>query len=504
MDTVVALDDLLLWIRCRRQYLHFDPRTAGNDDLWHYNRREAARVRAVGTLPYAGARRIEANAADAVEQTRLALAQRSPLVDAVFEREGLRVVVDLLRPARKENGWYVELFRPAVGVREPYVDEAAAILWATEGAGVEVVDAHLLYLNKEYRRDGALDQAQMFRQSTLTSRARKRIDAVRGELQAFAAARAGSLQLSDDYRCSQRCALCVPHPVAADRNSVLTLHKGAQLGRELVAQGFVDIRTLPDEVKLSKKQRIQQQALRAETVQVDCAKLTAFWAALESPLYFLDFEACAVAVPPYDGLIPFEHCPVLASLHRADGTDGGLENLTHSEFVSAPGRDERASMFEWLRAELGDAGSIVVYGRNFESAMIRQLGRAARAERDAEQLDKRLIDLLDAFSDFAVYHPDQRGKVSLKRVLPALTGSGYEDSEVRDGMQANLSYTRLSDAVWVQQGDAGARAALAAVESAPAADSARAIADYCALDTEGMVRVLRCLYRHLSDCRAGC
>lgn len=43
-------------------------------------------------------------------------------------------------------------------------------------------------------------------------------------------------------------------------------------------------------------------------------------------------------------------------------------------------------------------------------------------------------------SDFHYYHPMQKGSTSLKRVLPAITGSGYEDLDINDGQTASLAF----------------------------------------------------------------
>jgi hypothetical protein len=302
------------------------------------------------------------------------------------------------------------------------------------------------------------------------------------------------------YECEQRCELCVPRPRAGlTRFHPQTLHKGGARGRELIAAGIEDLRDeAMDSVRLTPRQRIQVQTVRSDTVHVDEERLAAFLGALRYPLCYLDFEAFAPALPPFTGLSPYGHTPVIASVHlqHAPGTD-----LEAHSFVAAPGRDQRREMYRWLGDTVGGQGSIIVFSKNFEAAMIRQLARAAEDESGADTLVQRIVDLLDPFAEFWVYHPEQRGKVSLKRLLPVFTHhAGYRESPVRDGMHANLGYMRLHDRAVAQSttGHPPRRAAAAAAEgvntvldtawSVPSAylPTREEILRYCAVDTVAM------------------
>jgi hypothetical protein len=104
-----------------------------------------------------------------------------------------------------------------------------------------------------------------------------------------------------------------------------------------------------------------------------------------------------------------------------------------------------------------------------------------------------------------VYHQAQRGKVSLKRVLPAFTEAHYEDSPLRDGMHANLAYTRAADRAVIRgidgktTVDARAAAQAEAVNRTindhgprhSAADvDVEQIVSYCSVDTIAMVHLV--------------
>ena len=84
------------------------------------------------------------------------------------------------------------------------------------------------------------------------------------------------------------------------------------------------------------------------------------------------------------------------------------------------------------------------------------------------------------FRNFHYYHPAQKGSASLKAVLPAMTGCGYEDLEISDGQMAGVNFMAAT------YGDM------------PETERARIIENlgkYCGRDTEGMVWIVERLRR---------
>ena len=86
-----------------------------------------------------------------------------------------------------------------------------------------------------------------------------------------------------------------------------------------------------------------------------------------------------------------------------------------------------------------------------------------------------MVDLLAPFRNFDYYHPAQKGSASLKSVLPAITGRGYEDLDINDGQLASISF--LS----------------ATFGEMPEGEGEKVIRDleeYCGRDTEGMIWIV--------------
>ena len=89
----------------------------------------------------------------------------------------------------------------------------------------------------------------------------------------------------------------------------------------------------------------------------------------------------------------------------------------------------------------------------------------------------RMDDLLVPFRDFSYYHPDQHGSCSLKFVLPCLVnGKGYDDMEIGEGGTASARYYKTHFKECSKEEKEKTR---------------KDLLEYCKLDTEGMVEILR-------------
>lgn len=397
---------------------------------------------------------------------------RAHIVHPAFATQEWFCRPELILHSPKEQGWRVYLVRPATGVRGAYMDEAAMVRLILEASGLPVVAVKLLFLDKEYRRSGELDPEALIRESDLTRRTEKRRKEARRLLDGAMLLAEGSKTVPADYRCETPgpCALCRREIASLPKHNILTLARGGREARQLYLQGIESILDIPEGVQLSWRQSIQLKSVRSNKLQVNRDRLAEFLERLDHPRVYLDFEAFNTAIPPVDGVGPWEHVPYLFSLHRQDEPGGTVCNHT---FMMKPGVDDRGRMFHRLEALMGEAGSIIVFSAAFEAAMIRQLARVAGNPDRGEELIGRIEDLLEPFNDFVIYHPDQLGKVSMKRIVPIFTEESYEDLEVQDGLEANLAYGEL-----FFSGGSGDAQVLSRLE------------EYCIQDTSGMVRLV--------------
>jgi len=187
------------------------------------------------------------------------------------------------------------------------------------------------------------------------------------------------------------------------------------------------------------------------------------------PVYHLDFETLAPAIPRFAGTRPYDSIPFQFSAHveQADGT------VSHTEYLHGDSSDPREPLALALLDALGETGSICVY-TGFEARVIRDLAAALpELAPRLEALPERIWDLHPVIRN-NYYHPGFRGSFSIKQVLPALIPQmSYDKLEIGDGALASISYEQA-----LQSGDPAEKQRIF-----------RALREYCGQDTLALVRL---------------
>jgi hypothetical protein len=148
----------------------------------------------------------------------------------------------------------------------------------------------------------------------------------------------------------------------------------------------------------------------------------------------------------------------------------------HHAFLAKGAGDPRPEFLAALKAAIGSEGTILVYYEAFEKARLRELAAAfPEYKKWVSEILPRIEDLLVPFRDFNYYHPSQLGSASLKKVMPALTGVGYDALEIGHGQIASLRYMQMAF------GDATAE---------EKRKIRRDLLKYCQQDTGGMVKIV--------------
>jgi len=256
-------------------------------------------------------------------------------------------------------------------------------------------------------------------------------------------------------------------------HNIFTLYWGGKKSGDLYGSGVVTINEIPDNFKLNGKQQIQRLCVANNEPHTDTDAIRQFLSSLQYPLYYLDFETIGPAVPMFDGTGPYQDTPFQFSLHviRDEGQDP-----EHHSFLAGGTGDPRPAFLEALSKVLGNTGSIIVYHQGFEEGILRNLARAFPGyEGWINEVCERMVDLLAPFSSFHYYHPLQKGSASLKRVLPAITGCGYEDLDITEGQAASIAYQAVTYGNVSEEVRGKVRADLE---------------KYCGRDTEGMIWIV--------------
>ncbi|MBL7995767.1 DUF2779 domain-containing protein, partial [bacterium] len=169
-----------------------------------------------------------------------------------------------------------------------------------------------------------------------------------------------------------------------------------------------------------------------------------------------------------------QQIPFQFSLHVQKSAGGNTE---HYSYLADGKADPRQELLRLLKKHLGAKGSIVAYNASFEKD---KLNRACEAYPEFanwnEDIQKRIVDLLDPFRAFHYYHYDQKGSASIKSVLPVLTGTGYEGMAISEGDMASREFLRVTFGENVAEDERKA--------------VRKNLEDYCSLDTMAMVEIV--------------
>jgi hypothetical protein len=178
-------------------------------------------------------------------------------------------------------------------------------------------------------------------------------------------------------------------------------------------------------------------------------------------------------IPPFEGTKPYQQIPFQYSLHYLEDEKAKID---HREFLALPSSDPRMSMAHKLFDEMPEDACILVYGRSFETGILRNMERwLPQLGKRIEVVIQNIVDLAVPFRRRDVYYWEMRGSTSIKAVLPALVpGLSYQGLEIKDGGSAMEAYYKMC----------------LLEDSAEIERIRKSLLDYCRLDTLAMVKIL--------------
>jgi hypothetical protein len=449
-------------------------------------RREAAEadVRALvhGISP--GLARVEQSDPEsaAIETVMLVDAGATVIASAtVVTARGIVGVADLLR--RTERGWELVMIHASSSVKSEHAIEAAFVGRAFAEAGFDIAGVRLIHLCKSYRRGPDLDLDLLLedvdlgpRVARVTAQVARQVDAALAIL--GDAGRPGICRCDLGTR-NMRCpTFPLFHPTIQGGNTIYDL--GGISSRKLedvLARGILHLADWPPDIEIDLRQRQQIEVVRSGQERIDPQAVERFINRLHYPLHFLDYETFQLAVPAFEGCLPWSQVPFQYSVHilQADGA------LDHREFLSTTPRHlPVADLVAQLRQDIGAEGSVVVWNQGFEESRNRDMAEILPdAAPFLQDVSARMVDLMDIVRDGAWVHPAFNGSSSIKKVLPvAAPALSYDQLEIGEGMLAAEQWVQavMRDPVVMDDDE---RSAVFA-----------ALREYCQRDTLAMVLVL--------------
>lgn len=417
---------------------------------------------------------------EALHETTRALEDETcpALFEAAFVHQGVLVRADIIERL-PDGAWRLIEVKSGTRAKDVFVRDLAIQFWVLVGAGLDVRDAGVLTLNRNYVYDGEhLDLQGLFRYHPLMPEVEGLQDGLLNQVASMLTtleADAPNIPPGDHCFVPYRC----PYHDHCTRGLVTPQHPIGEIYRlspgmleQLQLSNIVGVSDIPDSFPLNNLQSVVRESVKENRhilhgdVQGPLARLT-------PPIHHLDFETFAPALPRFAGTRPFEAIPFLFSVHREN--EGNAP--THVDYLHEGMDDPRPRLVEELISALGQKGSICTYS-GYERTVIDALARALPEQADAlRAIRSRLFDLLNLLRS-TYYHPDFHGSFSIKRVLPVLCPDlSYKDLGIEDGQSAAHEYMRA-----LEENDLQVRQRIF-----------KDLRAYCELDTLAMVRLKEAL-----------
>jgi len=396
------------------------------------------------------------------------------IYEAAFEYDGLLCFADIL--VKKGNEWIIYEVKSSTSVKDYHINDAAFQYYVISN-NIQVKDAFIVCLNNQYVRNGNIDIKQLFIMESVLERSLNLQDKIKTNVLEYK--KLTIAKAIPDIKLGKHC----DDPFACDfkgycwkdvpEYSVFNIQNMRGKDYELYNLGIVELKDIPKDFKLNDKQLIEVNSYLNNTEHIDKDAIKDFLTNISYPLYFLDFETFQLTIPEFDNSKSYQQIPFQFSLYYKESK---YSEAVPYAFLADPAGDPRKAFIESLIAQTLKSGSIVVYNAGFEKSRINELARDfTEYAEHLNNINDRIIDLMEPFRLKAIYKPAMRGSYSMKFVLPAINPEySYKNLNVKEGGQASIEFLRLRSITDKQE-----------IEQVR-----KNLIDYCNLDTYGMIVIL--------------
>jgi hypothetical protein len=417
--------------------------------------------------------------------TKKHIADKTPtLFQPVVVKDSFLAALDILK--LEPDGYHIIEIKASNEIKEKlHLYDLAFQYVLLKKAGIDVKRMHILHLNSDYVRQGALDIAKLFKIDDVTEAILDLASKVKEEMDHALEYLSRKEEPSGPCSCvyKGRSGHCTTFSYSNPFVPEYSIHDIARIGVskakliELADRSIFKIEDIPEDIELSEIQQNQVNTHITGRTIIKQDKIDEQLESLAYPLYFIDYETFPAAIPRFDGFSPYQQIPFQYSLHIARALDTEPEHL---EFLYTGIDDPSLSFGESLKKNIGPIGTIIVWNKKFEMKINTELARRRpKFHVFIKDLNSRIYDLMDIFSKQYYVHKDFQGSTSIKAVLPVLVPElTYKKLEIREGGTATQKWNEMTTGN------------LSSIEKEKIAADLK---EYCKLDTFAMYAI----WKHL-------
>jgi hypothetical protein len=383
----------------------------------------------------------------------------------------------------KAKAWDVYEIKSAVSVKDINIIDLAFQKICYESAGLPINKLHLIFVNRDFVRDGEIDPKELLKIEDLTDQVKELISQVKLDIKS--AHKILDLKEEPQIRILKQCS----KPYACDfsdycqrdwpEDNIYSIAGGLSEKKlnKLLDIGILDIKDIPDDFLTNHKSIKHHQAVKHNKVYIEPENIKTELSQLEYPLYFFDYETYSSAIPIFDGYRPYQQIPFQYSLHVLDKPNGKLE---HYAYLAKDWSDPVPELAKTLKKQVGKKGNFIAWNASFEKGRNKEIAKHYPLFADFfEDINSRMYDPIMIFRNGYYVHKDFHGSASLKSVLPVLVPKlSYKELNIQEGGNASESWRKMIDPKTSDK------------EKKQIYDD---LLKYCELDTLAMVEILKVL-----------
>ena len=432
---------------------------------------------------------------EAFKETTNLMSLKTPYIfQATFIVDGFIARNDVLAYNSSTDSWDIYEIKGTNSLKDSeskernHIDDLAFQTAVLKRANIKVGSSFLVHLNKEYVRAGELDIKSLFTIEDITETISEKLESVNQQMEAAKEYlnRTEEPGIGCDCHFKGRSNHCATFEHSHPDIPPYSIHDLIRIGQSkkklnfLVENKIYHLDDIPDDFELSIDQGNQLRAHKDKKSIINLNGIREEISSLPFPLYFLDYEAYAPAIPAFAGYSPYNFIPFQFSLHILREPASKLE---HVEFLHPKMSDPSEEVVKLLEKSIEPQGTVIVWFKTFEKTFINEKIAKRLPEYKAiiDRINNQIYDLRDVFTKQHYVHPDFRGKTSIKKVLPVLTPENqYKDLVIHEGGQASEEWWKMvSGSLTVKESE----------------DIAKNLKIYCGLDTYAMYAIWKHLYK---------
>ena len=430
----------------------------------------------------------------AQQQTHKALEQKPPYIyEAFFFKNNLMARIDILH-LKKESVWDIIEVKSSMNLKEDHIWDVAIQKYIMEQFSYLIDKCFVFHLNRSCVYPNL---ENLFVKKEITEEVNDLQNQVADKIEEFKQALAQKeppevdigLHCNKPYECrfKSQCWGSIPKP------SVLDIPEMGALAWEYYQQDKIKLDDIPEE-ELLPRQKIYKQVHLCSEPYIDKKSIQRELSLWKQPLYYLDFETIAPAIPRFEGVSPFQHIPFqfsgLCIFDEKDSNSKDIgffqeQKIEEEHYLHKDASDPRYELSKKLVEFIGEQGSVVAYYKQFESLRLKELARLFPDLSTALlSIESRLVDPLPLLRNYVCFK-EFGSSWSMKSVAPVLLGEkwNYSHLEVQDGLMAQNVFEKMVH--------------LSSVD--PKKDILRKnLISYCSQDTYCLAGIVEWLYKQVS------